>query len=347
MGQKKLKDISWNVTEEVYRADPAYSYSTLARFNREGFEHLATLFDRQETPSLTFGSIVDTLLTGSKEEFDERFVISDLPEISDNLATIAKLLFNSYSNKYHHLFDIPDDILSTVGAQCDYYSGSKWDTLRVKKIKEGCSLYYSKLYLAKDKTLISQKDYDDAVECANSLKTDPMTKWYFDLDNPFDEVERNFQLKFKGEYMGIPLRCMADLLIVDYKKKIILPCDLKTTGKLEDNFYKSFIDWNYWIQAQLYWYLIRYNLDQDPYFKDFTLKDYRFIVINRYNRKPLVWDYSDTKAAVDCSYGRNKQYLCKNWRSLVCDLHYYLTHEPKHMIGISPLNDITEFLNKV
>lgn len=31
---KSLKDISWNVTEEEYRADPALSYSTLSKFNR-------------------------------------------------------------------------------------------------------------------------------------------------------------------------------------------------------------------------------------------------------------------------------------------------------------------------
>ena len=40
IGKKSLKDIAWNVTEEEYRADHAYSYSTLAKFDREGFEKL-------------------------------------------------------------------------------------------------------------------------------------------------------------------------------------------------------------------------------------------------------------------------------------------------------------------
>lgn len=55
MNRKSLKDISWNVSEETYRADPALSYSTLARYEREGFNNLDKLFDRLETPSLTFG----------------------------------------------------------------------------------------------------------------------------------------------------------------------------------------------------------------------------------------------------------------------------------------------------
>ena len=68
--KKSLKDISWQVDELEYRADNSYSYSTLAKFDREGFEKLDSLFDRVESPSLLFGSCVDTLITGSQEDFD-------------------------------------------------------------------------------------------------------------------------------------------------------------------------------------------------------------------------------------------------------------------------------------
>ena len=44
---KSLEDISWKVTEEKYRADEALSYSTLARFDREGFNNLDKLFDKR------------------------------------------------------------------------------------------------------------------------------------------------------------------------------------------------------------------------------------------------------------------------------------------------------------
>ena len=71
--RESLYDISWQVDEPEYRKDPAYSYSTIARFHREGFEGLPKLFDKVESPSLLFGSLVDTLLTGSTEEFDKTF----------------------------------------------------------------------------------------------------------------------------------------------------------------------------------------------------------------------------------------------------------------------------------
>ena len=46
MERKSLYDLSWQVSEEEYRADPAYSYSTIARFNREGFDNLDKWYDK-------------------------------------------------------------------------------------------------------------------------------------------------------------------------------------------------------------------------------------------------------------------------------------------------------------
>ena len=97
MERKNLKDISWQVDESTYRADPALSYSILARYEREGFNNLDKLFDRIETPSLIFGSCVDTFITGSEEEFNKLFMVAEFDNnLSDTLVTIVKKLFNLY-----------------------------------------------------------------------------------------------------------------------------------------------------------------------------------------------------------------------------------------------------------
>lgn len=100
-----------------------------------------------------------------------------------------------------------------------------------------------------------------------------------------------------------------------------------------------------WIQAQLYWYIIRQNLDKDPVYKNYKLLDYRFIVISRGSKKPLVWSYPDTRAITECTYGSRGQYVCRNWRDIVKELHYYLTQSPEYPIGITELNDIKSWLN--
>lgn len=207
---KSLYDISWQCDEETYRADPAYSYSTIARFNREGFNNIDKLFDKLETPSLLFGSMVDTLLTDGQEEFDNRFVVAQFPNISSTVAKIVQDIFREFSPTHRRLVDIPDSEIIMRASSFGYYPNWKPET-RARVIKEQGAEYYDKLFLAIDKTLVTEEDYIRAENCVEKLKTHPFTKWYFEEDNPFDpSIERFYQLKFKGEYENIPLRCMAD-----------------------------------------------------------------------------------------------------------------------------------------
>lgn len=339
---KSLKDISWDVTEDQYRADSALSYSTLSRFNREGFDNLAHLFDKTESPSLLFGSVVDTLLTGTEKEFEDRFFVADFPELPDKQREIVEGIF--HAAKPGESWDkIMDAVILEYLLANNYQPNWKQET-RIKVIREAGREYYDLLTLAEGKTVISQKLYQDALDCVETLRKSESTKWYFEADNPFNKtIERLYQLKFKGSYEGINLRCMADLIIVDHEKKIVYPCDLKTSFKPEWRFYKSFMEWGYWIQAQLYWYLIRQAMDEDEYFKDFKLADYRFIVISNRTRKPLVWEFPQTQTITDLKLGEHK---LRNWRGIAKELNTYLTkdYEVPIDINMNLINNISKWL---
>ncbi len=342
---KSLYDISWKVSEEEYRADPAYSYSTISKFNREGFNNLDKLFDKLDTPSLLFGSMVDTLLTDGQEEFNKRFLVAEFPSLPDTIIKIVKSLFTEFQYECRSIKNIPDEVIIEFAGKFDYQNNWKPET-RAKVIKEKGEEYYNLLYLSSDKVIVTTEDYNTALDCVSVLRNHTMSKWYFQPNNPFDtNIERLYQLKFKGNWEGINLRCMADLILVNHERKEIIPCDLKTSYKKEWEFHKSFIDWGYWIQAQLYWYIIRQNLDNDEQFKDYKLLNYRFIVISKGSQKPLVWKYPDTKAIKDLTYGKNNQFMCKNWRSIVKELDYYLTNRPEYPIGINSINNINDWLN--
>lgn len=341
---KELNEIAWNVDEPTYREDPAYSYSTLARFNRSGFEGLNTLYDKVTSPSLTFGSMVDTMLTDGMDAFNNRFFVASFPKITDTLASIATRLYNEYKEKHTHIYDIADmDILNLLN-EVQYQTRWK-DTTRIQDVISKCEEYYNQLLLSDGKELVSQEDYQDCLNCIHSLQESESTKFYFSPNSPWDSTKRYYQLKFKGSYNNINLRCMADLIIVNYENKTIIPCDLKTSSHMEYDFYKSFTQWMYYIQAQLYWYIIRQNLDADPYFKDFKLLNYRFIVINKKSLNPLVWEYPDTQTITDSEYGNIK---CRNWRNIVTELDYYLNNNsltPKGIIS-NGVNNIVEWLKK-
>lgn len=344
-----LYDISWKVDEPTYREDPSLSYSILAKYYREGFSGLAKLFSPIDTPSLTFGSAVDALMTGGQEEFDKNFIVAEFPNISDNLQTIAKTLFARYSDTYRNIADIQDDVIAEVGKDCDFWANDKYKNHRVKLIKEGCQEYYSIMYAALGKKVLSTKTRDEVYEVAKALKEDPATSFYFAKNNPFSDVERFYQLKFKATLGGVNYRCMADLIVVDHKEKTIQPVDLKTSSHAEWDFFKSFIQWCYHIQGRLYWRIILDNIRQHEEFNGYTLLPYKFIVVNKYTKTPLVWDFEDTCAYGTLCYGNNNQIICKDPFELGKELQYYLTVQPNVPKGINVIgsNSLTKWLNTI
>lgn len=346
---KSLRDISWQVSEEEYRADPALSYSTLARYEREGFNNLGKLFDRIETPSLTFGSAVDSIITGGQGEFDERFMVAEFPPIPDSIVKIIKSLYKQYAGTYRSLLNIPDNSIIRETEDQNYQMNWKPET-RAKVIREKGTDYYNLLFVAGDRCIIDTQTYQDVVNAVRALKESSSTKLYFADDNPFEpDIERLYQLKFKGEFDGITYRNMADLIIVNHKEKWVKPVDLKTSSHTEWDFYKSFVDWRYDIQARLYWSIIRQNMDKDEYFKDFKLLDYNFIVVNKRTLTPLVWNCSFTRAQGTLKFGKNDQIEMRSPFVIGKELNYYLTSRPKTPIGIKENgeNNLITWINNI
>ena len=348
---KKLSEIAWNVPESVYREDPALSYSTLSRFDREGFEKLDSLFDKQESPSLLLGSIVDTILTDGEEEFNNRFIVADYPTIPDSIIQIVKELFNRYSETCNNINLISNDAIIEVAAIYNYQNNWKPET-RAKVIKEKGFQYYNLLYLSIDKTLVSQTMYNDAVKMVDALRESAATHWYFADNNPFEpDIERYYQLKFKATLHDVDYRCMADLIICDHKNKELILCDLKTSGHPEYEFASSFLTWNYSYQARLYARVIAKNIRKDSYFKDFKLSNYRFIVVNKDTLNPLVWEFPYTFTTGDIRLETKSGYIkiLRDPENIGKELSPYLTSRPRVPNGIDEFgtNNIVEWINKI
>lgn len=344
-----LYDISWKVDEPTYRKDPALSYSTLARFSREGFNNLNKLFDKIETPSLTFGSAVDALITGGQKEFDDNFIVAEFPPIKDSIAKIVTELFKSYSHQYTSLNDIPNDIIISFSETHSFQLNWKPET-RAKVIKEQGGEYYNLLYLAGNKKIISTELKNQVDAAVRALKESPATANFFAPNDPFDlSIQRYYQLKFKATFNNVNYRCMADLICVDNLNKVILPVDLKTSSHTEWDFPQSFVQWLYMIQARLYANIIKYNIEKSSDFSEYKVLPYKFIVVNKNTLTPLVWDYEDTFKEGTLYYGKNKQIECRDPRDIGEELTYYLNKQPKVPKGIDSIhsNDLIEWLNRL
>jgi len=123
------------------------------------------------------------------------------------------------------------------------------------------------------------------------------------------------------------------LIIVNYEKKKVIPCDLKTSGHPEWDFQNSFCSWSYMIQARLYARILRACMDEDDYFKDFSLEDYRFIVVNKNTLLPLVWKFPLTLSQGTLVDNKGNEY--RDPFVIGKELKGYLEERPQVPNGVS------------
>lgn len=287
---KELKDISLKITEPEYRKRPELSYSTLSRYESLGFNGLSHLFDKIESPSLLFGSVVDTILTDGMEAFNERFTVLDI-NVTDGGKDVCCKIIELYPN-IKSFEELSEESVSAAAKEAGFWKADKWDKIRYREVlKTGNIVEYFNALRNTDKTVVDSVTYNDALQCVQALKTSAATKGYFADDDRLSPIRRYYQLKFAAKFRGVGYRAMMDLIIVDYEDKVIYPCDLKTCGIPEWDFESNFKKFHYFIQARLYWRILKANLMNDPYFKDFKLENFKFIVVNRRTLTPLVWEF--------------------------------------------------------
>ena len=187
----KAKTIFWDIPEPEYRKDPALSQSTLTSFARGGFESLSTLFEHIESPSLSFGSAVDTLITDGEKAFADRFFVSDMPKISSTAEPIVKDIYAQFHNAYTNINDIPESVLMPILSQAGYKGNTNWGTkAKCDAIRKDGAQYYQTMFMAGDKTIVSQDMYNKVFACVRALKDSPATKGYFKENAP--TLRRNY-----------------------------------------------------------------------------------------------------------------------------------------------------------
>lgn len=138
------------------------------------------------------------------------------------------------------------------------------------------------------------------------------------------------------------------LIKVSHSAKTVFPCDVKTTSKPEELFFKSYLQWNYNIQSRNYWRLIRAAMDADPYYKDFKLADYRFLVVNRNTLTPMAWLDTKTQAVGTVTYKTQSGYTYKirDPYEIGLELIRYKNEQPSYPFEAKFLNNITKCIEE-
>lgn len=291
---KEITQIALNITEQEYRNLNCISQSMLTRYMQEGAKYIDKIDEPLESQSLTFGSVVDKMIT-EPQRFDDCFMV--MPNASKDTIEYMTALSDTFGDKYQHLLNIPAEELSAKLKELGFYPADKWSV--EKRVSDFMAKHnpdiYNVIATNRNKTFITAEMFEEAKRCNETLRENKATKYYLEKDDIMSQKKRYFQLKFATEINGVHYKCMLDEVIVDYENKTIEPIDYKTSSNYEYEFPVSFIKYKYYIQARLYSRILKVILSKDEDFKDFEILPFKFIVINKETLSPLVWAFPNTE----------------------------------------------------
>lgn len=323
---KSLKDLALQISEEQYRENPALSYSLIATYEKGGFASIPHLYDKKESDALTFGSMVDTIITEGMEKFQEKFAVADFKIPSDSIKEVIDYLLETRTEEVFE--DIPDDIILETCNLKEYQTRYKEET-RLSKIKSEGEVYYNTVRQIGNRTVVSDDVYQEVLAVVGALKGHTQTSKYLQHTQEGSNIEFLYQQKFSTNLDGLDVRCMFDLLIVNHTKKIIIPIDLKTSSMLEYDFPKKYLENRYDLQSRLYCRILKNIIKDDEYFKDFKISNFRFMVINKNNRLPLVFidEYSFIEGDIEVKFKSGSIKVLRDPITIGKELHNYLNTE--------------------
>lgn len=244
--------------------------------------------EKSDQEHFIFGTMVDIMLTGTKQEFDDKFFrVADDVKCSDSVKVITDGVFAEASEDIIPVEDL-DKYPDLIIKHCKYLGYQpKWgDEAKIKAIVAAGTRYFDVLRKGVGKILVSETEYSNAVSCKVALQVDSFTRPFVDrkydadvefLDKPIVEFELN-GLEIKGE---------LDRVVINHATKFITPIDFKTTGKSIHSFVSDFWYYRYDFQAATY----KTGLPTHPKIQElikqgYDLGPFHYIVVEKSLKNP-------------------------------------------------------------
>ena len=222
------------------------------------------------------GSLLHCLLL-EEDKFDDKYVVSPVNLPGDSTKNVIdKVLTRVYANGHIPLSleENEFDILEVL-KEINLHQSLKTDAQRVEKIVTDASKsYYDFLINKGDKSVIDNDTLERVKGYAEIVRSNVKITSLLNIGSPnsFSEVP----LVMETQY-SFGLRGFVDNINIDHSAKVIYINDLKTSGKLLQDFPETIEYYKYWLQAAVYCRLVRANY---PDLSDYKIK-FHFIVVDK------------------------------------------------------------------
>lgn len=267
----------------------------------------------EEKEHFIIGDGVDIQLTGSLEDFNRKYHVSDVQnKPSDKLKSIINEVFDNVKRLGIQPNDIGDmrHYHPYILQACNHHDYQiNWkDATRLNKILE-CYEYWEDLKASQGKIVLSREQNDKISSIVMSFRTHRHTAEYF-RESGVREIL--YQIPIYFEYGGVRCRALLDMMIINHKDKTIQPIDIKTLGDATLYFPKSLRRRRYDIQAAFYTQAVESLPELEGVWKDYKILPFKFLVEST--------TYPGTPLVFTCN--RNLLYIGKHGRPQIIQRSY-------------------------
>jgi hypothetical protein len=271
--------IDFQAEENFYKKKFHFSYSGFNKllFAPSAFYKHYILNQREDKMEqhLIEGSLLHCLLL-EEDKFHDKYVVSPVNLPGDSIKNVVdKVFIRALVNGRTDLSleDNEFDILDIL-KEINLYQSLKTDAQRVEKVVTDASIsYYNFLTTKGDKAVIDEETLNKVKGYAEIVRSNEKITSLLNIGSPFSMSEVPFVMDTQYAF---GLRGFVDNVNIDHGAKVIYINDLKTSGKLLQDFPETIEYYKYWLQAAVYCKLVRANYG----LSDYKIK-FHFIVVDK------------------------------------------------------------------
>lgn len=223
------------------------------------------------------GGLVDRLVFFTKDIIDQFYYIDALE--NKPTAAIMSILHEIYDN------DLPlnEETVLEYARKQNYQPNWLDDTLVKKILTNENKVYYESLLSAKNRTIISKSEYENAVQLAHNINLNSyFNKWMYS-DEYEVYVQQPIYIPFTEiNNVTIELKGLPDVFFINKDTRELIIVDLKTTSDYLSSFKRNIYQYDYVYQLSFYGYLIKEWLKSN----DITFRDVSYYILAASFKEP-------------------------------------------------------------
>ena len=271
--------IDFQAEENFYKKKFHFSYSGFNKllFAPSAFYKHYILNQREDKMEqhLIEGSLLHCLLL-EEDKFHDKYVVSPVNLPGDSIKNVVDKVFVKalVTNNLHlSLEELEDDIVQIL-QDINLYQSLKTDAQRVEKVVTDASIsYYNFLATKGDKAVIDEDTLNKVKGYAEIVRSNDKITSLLNIGGTYSQSEVPLVMDTQYDF---GLRGFVDNINIDHDAKVIYINDLKTSGKMLQDFPETIDYYKYWLQAAVYCRLVRANYSLGNY----KIK-FHFIVVDK------------------------------------------------------------------